>query len=253
MLPDEFHSMMNGYRSNGDDWCGGENYVGEPIHVVPNGAVIPESIDWRVQGAVTSVKNQGFCDICWAHSSCGALEAAHFLKTGHLIPLSAQNLLDCTKRDEQQCYVSNYRAAYDFIRRNGGIHTDKSYPYRGEKGQCQYKPTSPGVTVRGHVRIACGNETALTHAVATVGPVTVAIDDSLIPYYKSGVFSNPKCSQRMNHEVLVVGYGTNDDDGDYYIIKNSWGASWGENGFFRLARNQDNLCGIANDAGYPVV
>lgn len=253
MSHDEFNSAMNGYRSN-DNNCGyDEDYGDEPTHVVPNGAVIPEAIDWREKGAVTSVKNQGHCNVCWAYSSCGALEAAHFLKTGDLIPLSAQNVLDCAYEDEDECYIGTYRTAYDYIKRNKGIDTAKSYPYIEKKGQCKYNPKNSAATVRGHIRIACGNETALTHALAAIGPVTVAINVHFMHHYKSGVFSNPKCSQKMNHEVLAVGYGTNDEDGDYYIIKNSWGTSWGENGYLRLARNQDNLCGIANDAGYPVV
>lgn len=253
MSHDELQSKMNGYSANDESFCGGLDYPGEPIHVVPHGATVPKAVDWRERGAVTPVKNQGLCNTCWAFSSCGALEAARFLKTGRLIALSAQNLLDCVYPYAEQCYIGTYRIAYDHIRRNGGIETEQSYPYVGEKTQCTYNSNNWGANVRGHVRIACGNETALAHALATVGPVTVAINAELMYHYKSGVFSNPKCSQQMNHEILAVGYGTNEEDGDYYIIKNSWGTSWGENGFLKLARNQDNLCGVANDAGYPVV
>lgn len=254
MSDDEFHGKMHGYRLNDDDWCAShDDDDDEPTHVVPNGAVIPKSIDWRDKGAVTPVKEQGHCNVCWAYSSCGALEAAHFLKTGDLIPLSEQNLLDCTYEDETKCYIGTYRTAYDYIESNGGIDTAKSYPYTEKKQECKYNPKHSAATVRGRMRIACGNETALTHALATVGPVTVAINARLIHHYKSGVFSDPDCTQNMNHEVLAVGYGSNDDDGDYYIIKNSWGTSWGEDGYLKLARNKGNLCGVANDAGYPLV
>lgn len=208
----------------------------------------------RTKGAVTSVDRQGNCQACWAFASNGALEGAHFLKTGNLIKLSAQNLIDCVDEDESQCYWGNSMDAYNYIWNNDGIDTDQSYPYKEEKDKCNYNPNNnANVTVWGFRQIPSGDEEALTHAIATVGPVTVAIDSSLIHDYKGGVFHDPKCSQQMNHETLVVGYGTDDNDGDYYIIKNSYGTSWGENGFMKMARNKNNLCGIANAAGYPTV
>lgn len=246
---DEFHSKVQQY----DDYGGRDGKARANVSLRPNDANIPDSIDWRTSGAVTDVKHQGHCDACWTFASCGALEAAHFLKTGVLRSLSAQNLLDCVRTYTMQCYTGTFRDAYRYIIQNGGIDTAASYPYHGHKGHCQYNSTNSGALVKAYVQLPKGDEMALTHAIATVGPVTVAIDRNLIKHYERGVFYDPKCSQHMNHNVLAVGYSSDPDYGDYYIVKNSWGAQWGENGYIRMARNKNKNCGIANDAGYPIV
>lgn len=250
LTDDEFHSQSSGYGSNHDDNDDDDDLE---THHVPHDADIPESFDWRDKGAVTSVKEQGECDVCWAFAACGALEGAHFLKTGDLRSLSAQNLLDCVRENEDECYLGNHRRAFDYIRRNGGIDTERSYSFSGEKQQCDYSPDDSGATLKRYVKIPSGNETALTHAIATVGPVAVAINDSFMKNYKGGYYYDSECNRDKNHEVLAVGYGTSDEWGDYYILKNSWGTSWGEDGYIMFGRNSDNLCGIADEASYPVV
>lgn len=247
MSHDEFSSTMNGYGASNDDNGNAQTHE-------TSDAKIPESIDWRKKGAVTAVRMQKNCPVCWAFASCGALEAAHFLKTGDLIPLSEQNLLDCVKPNETQCYWGSYADAYNYIQRNG-IETYDSYPFKTEKDKCNYDPKKNSkVTVNSFVQIPSKDEEALTHAIATVGPIVVAMNSRLIQDYTGGVFHNPNCSQQLNHNMLAVGYGTNPNDGDYYILKNSYGTGWGEDGgYMRLARNKGNLCGIASDAAYPYV
>lgn len=248
MTHDEFRRKMSGYGSSvdddDDDW---------QTHDGSDYDEIPKSVDWREKGAVTSVDRQGGCVVCWAFAACGALEGARFIKTGNLTKLSAQNLVDCVDEGQSYCYFGTSMNAYNYIRRNRGIDTDQSYPFEEKKDKCNYNPkNNAGVRVRGYVRLPSGDESALVQAIATVGPITAAIDSRPIQDYKGGVFHDEKCTQQLTHEILVVGYGTDDNDGDYFIIKNSYGTSWGENGFMKMARNK-NLCGIANAAGYPII
>lgn len=147
--------------------------------------------------------------------------------------------------------------AFRYIKDNRGIDTESSYPYLAEDEKCHYKPRNSGATDRGFVDIESGNEQKLKAAVATIGPVSVAIDASHESFqqYSEGVYYEPECSsEELDHGVLVVGYGTDEESGqDYWLVKNSWGDSWGDKGYVKMARNKDNHCGIATQASYPLV
>lgn len=147
--------------------------------------------------------------------------------------------------------------AFRYIKDNHGIDTEKSYPYEAEDDKCRYNPRNSGATDKGFVDIASGNEEKLKEAIATVGPVSIAIDASheSFQFYSEGVYFEPQCSsQELDHGVLAVGYGTDEATGqDYWIVKNSWGTSWGDQGFVKMARNKDNNCGVATQASYPLV
>lgn len=147
--------------------------------------------------------------------------------------------------------------AFRYIKDNHGIDTEAAYPYRAEDEKCQYKPKNSGATDRGFVDIDSGDENKLKAAVATVGPIAVAIDASHQSFqlYSEGVYDEPECSSEdLDHGVLVVGYGTDEASGqDYWLVKNSWGESWGDKGYIKMARNKDNQCGIATKASYPLV
>ncbi|XP_053906898.1 cathepsin S [Cuculus canorus] len=217
------------------------------------GSKVPDAVDWREKGCVTEVKNQGACGSCWAFSSVGALEAQMKLKTGKLVSLSAQNLVDCSiMYGNKGCGGGWETNAFQYIIDNRGIDSEESYPYTGQEGACRYNPAARAATCSGYVELPYGNETALKDAVANVGPISVNIDARQPTFflYKSGIYHDPNCSQVVNHAVLVVGYGSLDGQ-DYWLVKNSWGVHFGDQGYIRMARNRGNHCGIASYAVYP--
>ncbi|KAH8410751.1 hypothetical protein KR222_004669, partial [Zaprionus bogoriensis] len=219
----------------------------------PAGKVnIPANFDWRDHGAVTAVKDQRSCGSCWAFSALGALEGRNFLKTQQLVSLSEQNLVDCSYND-YGCQGGWPATALQYIKDNGGVNTETSYPYEAKNGICRFKSDQIGAKVASIVAVPSGNETALAAAVYSEGPISVAIDASLFQHYSSGVFNEPSCTQSVDHGVVVVGFGQDAVGGDYWIAKNSWGASWGESGYIRMARNRLNQCAIASHGVYPLV
>ncbi|XP_067004602.2 cathepsin L [Anabrus simplex] len=251
MTNEEFINTMTGYRPNKLVRSRGLNYTRQ------NNVRLPSSVDWRQQGAVTSVKNQGQCGSCWAFSATGSIEGQHFRKTGKLVSLSEQNLMDCaTNYPNDGCNGGDMMAAFDYVIDNGGIDTEDSYPYEERDGRCRYKAQNIGATISDYVALSSGDQAALKEAVANVGPVSVAMYASLnsFGYYESGVYYDAACSGEyyyLNHGVLVVGYGT-EDGSDYWIVKNSWGDDWGESGYFRISTKNNN-CGIATEPTYPIV
>ena len=215
-----------------------------------------DSLDWREKGAVTPVKDQQRCNSCWAFSTTGVLESQHFLKTKILVSLSEQNLMDCAggPNNDVGCKPFSKYTAFNYIRDNRGIDTEESYPYEAATDSCRFSAKSVGATVTGYVKIP-QNETALLKAVTTIGPISVSIDASntTFHHYNGGVYYNPVCSTtNLDHAVLVVGYGTLNGQ-DYWLVKNSWGADWGMDGYIMMARNKNNNCGIVTQAMYPTV
>lgn len=248
MTNTEFRAKMNGYLSGPKDQ--GSTFM------TPNFASIPDEVDWRTKGYVSPVKNQGQCGSCWAFSTTGALEGQHFRKSGKMVTLSEQNLVDCsTSYGNHGCNGGLMDNAFKYIKDNGGIDTEDSYPYHGESEKCHFKKTDIGATDTGYVDIPQGDEAALKNASATVGPISVAIDASHMSFqfYHSGVYDEAQCdATQLDHGVLLVGYGTFQGK-DYWLVKNSWGPGWGMKGYIRMSRNKQNQCGIASSASYPLV
>lgn len=215
---------------------------------------VPDSIDWRTKGKVTNVKNQGNCSCSWAFSAAGAIEALK--STGPLVSLSVQNLMDCSlDYGTFGCNGGLPYQAFQYVIDNDGIDTEAYYPYTAELGLCVYSsnPANVGGYCYTYVDVLEGDENDLKTACGNNGPVSAVIDASLdsFRFYGSGVYYDSACNPyNLNQAVLVVGYGT--DNGNYWIVKNSWGTDWGDEGYILMARNQGNMCGIANEANYPL-
>ncbi|XP_030081570.1 digestive cysteine proteinase 2-like [Drosophila hydei] len=249
MLLEEFRAQM----------LGGLNKTDDPteIHLVYKPSAnfqVPSSVDWREKGAVTEVKDQGKCGSCWAFAATGTLEGQHFLKTGNLVDLSEKNLLDCSSEPPYRnkgCNGGWALAALHYVKRNGGIDTSASYPYEPYQGDCRFDSNEVGATVRHVVRVEREDEDALAAAVAEHGPIAVSIEATHLVHYRGGIYTR-RCHHHADHAVLVVGYGHDETGGDYWLVKNSWGTDFGEDGYFRMARNRDNLCFIASRPIFPL-
>ncbi|KAK5584387.1 hypothetical protein RB653_005998 [Dictyostelium firmibasis] len=231
----------------------------EYIHDDESTTAIPSTVDWRIQGCVTPVKDQGVCGSCWTFGSTGSLEGTNCVTNGELVSLSEQQLVDCAiLTGSQGCGGGFASSAFEYIMQApNGIATEDSYPYLMQNGLCQDRNNTPsGVTITGYVNVTSGSEAALVNAIATAGPVAIAIDASVddFRYYISGVYNNPACQNGLDdldHEVLAIGYGTYQGQ-DYFLVKNSWSTNWGQNGYVFMARNDNNLCGVATSPNYPI-
>ena len=249
MTASEFGKFFNGVKVNADTL---KNWRAT---ITASGAALPASWNWATQGAVTPIKNQQQCGSCWSFSTTGSTEGCHFLGTKKLVSLSEQNLMDCSfSQGNQGCNGGLMTQAMQYIITNGGIDTESSYPYTAEDGTCSYNAANSGSTLTAFSNVASGDEGALQNSVYQ-GPTSVAIDasQSSFQFYSSGVYSDPNCSsQQLDHGVLAVGWGHDQSSNqDYWIVKNSWGTDWGNQGYIWMARNDNNMCGIATMATLP--
>lgn len=223
------------------------------VYKKPNPVAIPDSIDWRNYGAVSAVKDQGYCGSCWAFSATGVLESTYYLKTQQMVLFSEQQLVDCDT-NQLACDGGDEGIALHYIKDNG-IQTEDGYPYEGVKKTCRYNQNNKvNLQINEVVELQSNNEQELLQAVGSIGPVSVALDATNIDSYSGGVFDNTDCSvEGVNHAVLAVGYGHDSQSGlDYWLVKNSWTTDWGEAGYLRIKRGV-NLCGIASENIYPTL
>uniref|UniRef100_A0A8C7DGM3 Peptidase C1A papain C-terminal domain-containing protein n=1 Tax=Oncorhynchus kisutch TaxID=8019 RepID=A0A8C7DGM3_ONCKI len=244
MTNEEFGQLMNGYYKQTTE----RKYKGS-LFMEPN----------YLQGYVTPIKNQCSCGSCWAFSSTGAIEGQQFRKTGNLVSLSEQNLMDCSRpQGNEGCNGGLMDLAFQYVKDNGGLDTEASYPYADDI--CHYRPEFSAVNETGFVDIPSGKEHALMTAVASVGPTRCRhrASHESFQFYQSGeIYYEEKCSsEELDHGVLVVGYGFEGEDVDgkkFWIVKNSWSEKWGDKGYIYMAKDRKNHCGIATAASYPLV
>lgn len=194
---------------------------------------------------------------CYAFAALDALESHHFIKTGDMLSLSEQHIIDCA-HSNHGCHGGAPENVIRYIQQHG-VCTDESYPFAGfQHNFCKLSAEKSDVSVHGFKAIPRGNEEELQKALAIHGPIIVAIDDRHDSFhvYKGDMWHEPNCGSDesdLHHAVVLVGYGTDEHERDYYILKNSWGTGWGDDGYFKMPRNQNNHCGIATRAILPIL
>jgi C1A family cysteine protease len=216
---------------------------------------VPKSVDWTKKGVVTPVKNQGSCGSCWTFSTTGSVECRYAIKTGHLNSLSEQQIVDCDRENGNDgCNGGWPYHAMQYVHQQGGLCTESEYPYTAVDGTCQQSSCGTKYDdISSEAYVTPGSTLALEQAIVT-GCTSVLVDASW-QNYNSGVYS-AACGTSLDHAVLAVGYGSMNGN-DYWKIKNSWGASWGDNGYIYLCRNcghqSTGECGVLKQPSYPIV
>jgi len=220
---------------------------------------LPASVDWQAKGVVTPVKNQGQCGSCWAYSATGSMECNYAIKTGQLNSLSEQQLVDCTwSYGNQGCAGGWYYGAWDYAVKEGGLCSESEYPYEAKDEVCRAHQCSAKYNpISSYSEVNPDDESALQTA-SVSGCVSVAIqaNQMAFQFYSSGVLTG-RCGTRIDHAVLVVGYGT-DNGQDYWKVKNSWGTQWGDQGYVYVCRSCNENgnrgeCGINMYPAFAVI
>jgi len=216
-------------------------------------ATLPDTVDWRTAGVITNVKNQGICGSCWTFGAAESVESVLAQRDKTLTVLSEQNILDCTPNPNHcggtgGCEGATVELAWDMIKQKG-IATEKDYPYvSGSSGRdysCK-KNIKPFTNITSYVNLASNQQQPILDALANIGPLAINVDASAWSGYRSGVYDG--CNQKnpdIDHVVQLVGYGTDKQYGDYWLVRNSWGTGYGEKGYIRLKRESGTpRCGI---------
>ncbi|KAM6567643.1 hypothetical protein CsatA_026771 [Cannabis sativa] len=249
---EEFRKL---YLSNVTKPLGGKRRRNNPMRTRLDSCDAPSSLDWRKKGVVTAVKDQGDCGSCWAFSSTGAMEGVNAIVTGDLISLSEQELVDCDSTN-YGCDGGYMDYAFEWVINNAGIDSESDYSYTGQDGTCnKAKEERKVVTIDGYEDVGESDRDLLCATIHQ--PISVGIDGSALDFqlYTGGIYDGD-CSDNPNdidHAVLIVGYGSEGDE-DYWIVKNSWGTSWGIQGYFYIKRNTNlpyGVCAINAMASYP--
>jgi len=252
LTAEEFSSLSKGYRPR-------TKTLVYPHHVPITQTLVGAggSLDWRTSGVVNPVQDQGQCGSCYAFSAVASVESEWKIKNkaSALPKLSEQQVVDCSRSfGNEGCNGGLEVDVFKYIISAKGLAANSKYPYTGrDSGQCRASSNTPIATITSYKEIAKNNEAALMTAVQ-LGVVSIGIDaeSTVFQFYSRGVLDSSACGTNLDHAVNIVGYGTDSATGkDFWIVRNSWGASWGESGYVRMVRNKD-MCGLALDASYPV-
>jgi len=208
---------------------------------------LPDALDWRDKGAVNEVKDQEQCGSCWAFCTVVAFEGAYFLEHNQLLSLSEQQIVDCDE-DDSGCNGGWPTNAMNWVKEHGGIMLEEDYPYEAYDDQCRFDASKAKMQVKSVHTFAARNEKKMMTAVQQYGPLAIALDASKFDWYSSGIMDGNGCyAGQPDHGVAVVGWGV-EGNTKYWIVRNSWGSSWGEDGYVRIVRGQ-NACGVED---YPM-
>jgi len=207
-------------------------------------AGLPATVDWRTRRppVVTPVKNQMQCGDCWAFSTTGNVEGQWALSGKPLVSLSEQQLCDCS-RQNNGCNGGLPVNAMKYIMQNGGIDTTSSYPYTGRQGSCRFNRATIGAKIN-NFKVIPHDQQQLAFYVANQGPISIAVDATTWQTYTGGIIRSNSCGKTLDHAVLIVGYGATAGGTPFWIIKNSWTTSWGEQGYIRVSRQPGDICGV---------
>lgn len=252
LTEEEFTAKYLGYEAQTTETGLGTPFKSSRSETNP----LPETIDWRKEGATTPVKDQARCGSCWAFAATGAMETAYFLQYGELVNLSEQQLIDCSKRyGNHGCSGGLPDFAFKYVK-DHGLVTEDEYPYAAKDQRCKTQQTvDPAIQLKGFKDIASQKYEDLLEAVGE-GSVAIGVHAQNFMMYKSGIFRDDKCAQQgLNHGIVLVGYG--EENGEkYWIIRNSWGTKWGEAGYGRFYRDDHDgpqTCGLDLAASMPIV
>jgi len=210
----------------------------------------PETVDFRDEGKVTPPKDQGQCGSCWAFSATGALEGLWAKEMGELVSMSEQQLMDC---GQGGCNGGHMINGWNHVAQAGGIQSEETYPYKHKDGHCQ-EDNSMFVAHCGGYEEVSPNESAMESALVEIGyPISIGVHaGSSFQHYHSGVYDDTHCKNgQLNHAILVVGYDKSGSE-PYWIVKNSWGGSWGDHGYINMKMGV-NTCGMKADPCYPTM
>ncbi|XP_076261029.1 cathepsin L4 [Rhynchophorus ferrugineus] len=212
---------------------------------------LPEEINWVEKGFVTPIYNQKDCGSCYAFSVAGVIQGQIFKQTHKLVPLSPQQLVDCSLASGNYgCGGGSLRNTLRYLEKAGGIMAYSDYPYIAKQRKCHYDKNLAIANITSWAVLPARDEKALEAAVAKMGPIAISINAAphTFQFYHRGIYDDPTCTSfTVNHAMLLVGYTR-----DAWILKNWWGKHWGEQGYMRLRRHH-NRCGVANYAAYALV
>ena len=225
-------------------------------NINPKISDIPESFDWvNEKGVLLEPKNQYSCGSCWAFSVVGHLEAQYFLKYGEHKTFSEQQLVDCDTNDAG-CNGGEFLTAYKWIKDNGGLQLDEDYPYEAKSQTCHQDISKNVVEITDYQLLESTDEEIIKQYLYEKGPLAIGVNANPLNWYARGVidWGSENCNpEDINHAVVLVGYGHDDEEGlDFWRIRNSWGANWGENGYFRLSRGK-GTCGVNRHVSFATI